>query len=46
MNSVAHNVCVYLVAGIGGFKNGAQRNVKTDLHRSCPPTPNEIKKRI
>ncbi|MBX2901828.1 MAG: hypothetical protein KF775_19420, partial [Cyclobacteriaceae bacterium] len=32
------------VAGIGGFKNGAQRNVKTDLLRPCPPTPNEIKK--
>ncbi len=31
------NVCVYLVAGIGGFKNVAQRNVKPDhsetLHR-------------
>lgn len=43
---ITANVCVYLVAGIGGFKNGAKRNVKTDPHRSCPPIPNEIKKRI
>jgi hypothetical protein len=30
--------CVYLVAGVGGLKNGAQRNVKSDLLRNCPPT--------
>jgi hypothetical protein len=41
-----YNVCVYLVAGVGGFKNGAKRNVKTDPHRSSPPTPSEIKKPI
>jgi len=26
-----HNVWLFAVAGIGGFKNGAQRNVKADL---------------
>jgi hypothetical protein len=36
--------CVYLVAGVGGLKNGAQRNVKPDQHRPCPTTPDEIKK--
>ena len=41
---MAGNVCVYLVAGVGGLKNGAQRNVKPDHHRPCPPTPGEIKK--
>jgi len=25
------NVWLFAVAGIGGFKNGAQRNVKADL---------------
>ena len=30
------NVCVYAVAGIGGLKNVAQRNVKPDLLRTVP----------
>ena len=34
---LTYNVYVYLVAGVGGFKNVAQRNVKPDhsetLHR-------------
>jgi hypothetical protein len=30
-------VCVYAVRGIGGLKNEAQRNVKADLLRNCPP---------
>ena len=33
---IAANASVYLVAGVGGFKNGAKRNVKTDLLSSCP----------
>lgn len=33
-----YNVCVYAVRGIGAQKNGAQRNVKPDLLRNCPPT--------
>ena len=41
---MAPNVGVYFVAGIGGFKNGAKRNVKTDLHVLVPRHPNEIKK--
>jgi hypothetical protein len=28
---MAANVYVYAVAGLGGFINGAQRNVKPDL---------------
>jgi hypothetical protein len=28
---IAANVWLFAVAGIGGFKNGAQRNVKADL---------------
>jgi hypothetical protein len=28
---LAANVWLFAVAGIGGFKNGAQRNVKADL---------------
>jgi hypothetical protein len=31
-------LCVYLVAGVGGLKNVAQRNVKPDLLCKCPPT--------
>jgi hypothetical protein len=34
---VTANVWLFAVAGIGGFKNGAQRNVKADLLRNCPP---------
>ncbi len=30
------NASVYLVAGVGGFKNAAKRNVKTDLLHPCP----------
>jgi hypothetical protein len=30
------NVCVYLVAGLGGFKNEAQRNVKPDHSETLP----------
>ena len=30
------HVCVYAVWGIGGLKNGAQRNVKPDLLRTVP----------
>jgi hypothetical protein len=33
---MAANVCVYLVAGVGGLKNEAQRNVKPDQHRFVP----------
>jgi len=33
---MAANASVYLVAGVGGFKNEAKRNVKTDLLSSCP----------
>jgi hypothetical protein len=29
--ALAANVWLFAVAGIGGFKNGAQRNVKADL---------------
>jgi len=28
---ITANVWLFAVAGIGGFKNGAQRNVKADL---------------
>jgi len=28
---IVHNVWLFAVAGIGGFKNGAKRNVKADL---------------
>jgi hypothetical protein len=28
---IAANIWLFAVAGIGGFKNGAQRNVKADL---------------
>jgi hypothetical protein len=28
---LTYNVCVYAVAGLGGFINAAQRNVKPDL---------------
>jgi hypothetical protein len=31
-----HNVCVYAVAGLGGFKNAAQRNVKPDMQYIVP----------
>jgi hypothetical protein len=34
MREIAANVYVYAVAGLGGFKNGAQRNVKPDLLRN------------
>jgi hypothetical protein len=37
-NKLPTTFCVYLVAGVGGLKNGAQRNVKPDLLRNCPPT--------
>ncbi len=30
-SALAYNVGLFAVAGIGGFKNGAQRNVKADL---------------
>jgi len=30
-NRLAPNVWLFAVAGIGGFKNEAQRNVKADL---------------
>lgn len=43
---MVHNVYVYAVAGIGGLKNEAQRNVKPDHLRNCPPWVNEIKKPI
>ena len=33
---MATNVCVYAVAGIGGLKNVAQRNVKPDHHVTVP----------
>jgi hypothetical protein len=33
---MAHNVYVYAVAGLGGFKNEAQRNVKPDLLQIVP----------
>jgi hypothetical protein len=33
---ITANVCVYAVWGIGGLKNGAQRNVKPDLLRTVP----------
>jgi hypothetical protein len=33
---ITANASVYLVAGVGGFKNEAKRNVKTDLLSSCP----------
>ena len=33
---IAHNVYVYAVAGIGGFENAAQRNVKPDQHVTVP----------
>ena len=29
--TITANVWLFAVAGIGGFKNGAQRNVKADL---------------
>ncbi|MCC6815692.1 MAG: hypothetical protein IT267_04720 [Saprospiraceae bacterium] len=34
--TIGYNASVYLVAGVGGFKNAAKRNVKTDLLSSCP----------
>ena len=33
---ITHNVGAYAVAGIGGLKNEAQRNVKPDLLRPVP----------
>lgn len=33
---VVHNAWLFAVAGIGGFKNEAQRNDKTVLMRHCP----------
>lgn len=33
---MAHNVCVYAVAGIGGLSNGAKRNAKADQLRPVP----------
>jgi len=35
-STLAANVCVYAVRGIGGQKNVAQRNVLPDLHVSVP----------
>jgi hypothetical protein len=41
-----HNVCVYLVAGLGGFKNEAKRNVKPDQHRNYPPLRTKLRNQI
>jgi hypothetical protein len=40
---LTYNVCVYLVAGVGGFKNVAQRNVKPDHLRNSPPLHTKLR---